>query len=196
MLVTAEVIPLGKFLFAYSLVLTAALAFFLGREFSSKSESLQGMTLANPAIPSLPTPFQGRKPPSRGKAGKVKKNPRGTGTPTESELLPYESGGNGMAQGNGIIAVTASYGVGTAVVFVIDTNEKQMAIYEARGGSKGGRRLYLVGARRIDLDLKLEGYHDESEYSYQKLRAEFEKNGFFEGDKGDSAEPAGTESRK
>lgn len=185
MLATTEVFPLGRYLIAYSLVLTAALAFVLGREFSSKPTQLEGKGL-RAMVPSIPSPIQGRKPPSRSRNGTVKKKETGLGGETEAELLPYESGSGSAAQGNGIIAVTGSYGVGTSVIYVIDTNHKQLAVYEARGGSKGGRRLYLVGARRIDLDLKLEGYHDESEYSYPKLRAQFEKHGFF-------AEEAGTE---
>ncbi len=187
---------MGRFLFAYSLVLTAALAFFVGREFASKPAELEGMALRSSVTPAFPSPIQGRRPPSRGKAGNVKKAPRGVGEPTEAEVLPYESGSGSMAAGNGIIAVTGSYGVGTSVIYVIDTNERQLAVYEARGGSKGGRRLYLVGARRIDLDLKLEGYNDESEYSYQKLRDAFEKNGFFADDKSDTGADAGSETRK
>ena len=69
----------------------------------------------------------------------------------------YDSDDGTAAQGDGIIAVTGSYGVGTSVLYVIDTKSKQLAVYEARGGSGNGRRIYLVGARRIDLDLQLEG---------------------------------------
>lgn len=187
---------MGRFLFAYSLVLTAALAFFLGREFSSAPTVLEGKSLRSSRVPSIPSPIQGRRPPSRSKNGGVKQPPKGVGSETESELLPYESGSGSSAQGNGIIAVTGSYGVGTSVIYVIDTNAKQLAVYEARGGSKGGRRLYLVGARRIDLDLRLEGYHDESEYSYQKLREQFEKNGYFAEEPAPGSGEAAEETRK
>ena len=52
-----------------------------------------------------------------------------------------------------MIAVTGSYGVGTSVLYVIDTHTRQLAVYEARGGSPDSAKLFLVGARRIDLEL-------------------------------------------
>ena len=187
---------MGRILIAYSLVMTAVLAFVLGREYASKPAQLEGLSPRSSLAPAIPTPIQGRKPPSRTNPGLAKKEPTGLGTETESELLPYESGSGSSAQGDGLIAVTGSYGVGTSVIYVIDTRAKQLAVYEARGGSKGGRRLYLVGARRIDLDLKLEGFHDESEYSYQKLREQFEKNGYFAEDPGIPGREAGDGSKK
>jgi hypothetical protein len=103
--------------------------------------------------------------------------PNSGALPTEpvAEPLIYgsESGQSGSA--NGFIAVTGSYGVGTSVLYVIDTVSRQLAVYEALGGSPGGRRLMLVGARRIDLDLQLEGYNDESEFSYRDLSRRFER---------------------
>jgi hypothetical protein len=89
--------------------------------------------------------------------------------------LVYADDGGQTASGNGIIAVTGSYGVGTSVLYVLDTVNKQLAVYEARGGATSGRRLHLVGARRIDLDLKLEGYNDESDFTYGELRQRFER---------------------
>ena len=47
--------------------------------------------------------------------------------------------------------MTGSYGVGTSVLYLIDTEKKQLLVYEARGGSQSMRRIVLVGARRIDL---------------------------------------------
>jgi hypothetical protein len=91
--------------------------------------------------------------------------------------LVYESGGGVGAAANGFIAVTGSYGVGTSVLYLMDTKTNQLAVYEARGGSVNSRRLYLVGARRVDLDLQLEGYNDQSEWSYDQLRQRFEKKG-------------------
>ena len=99
--------------------------------------------------------------------------------PTVAESEPLVYGGDGGQSGiaNGFIAVTGSYGVGTSVLYVLDTVHKQLAVYEARGGSGGSRRLVLVGARRIDLDLQLEGYNDESEFSYRDLARRFERRG-------------------
>ena len=102
-------------------------------------------------------------------------------TTTEPEAEPpvlfYGEEGGSSAAANDILAVTGSYGVGTSVLYVIDTKQKQLAVYEARGGSRSMRRLVLVGARRIDLDLQLEGYNDESEFSFEALRRRIEGGG-------------------
>ena len=138
------------------LLLLIALAFLAGRTSSTD-------LLAEP---------QGRQPP------RLAPDP-GTAEPTPTEPpLVYEANGNSAAtSANGILAVTGSYGVGTSVLYVIDTERQQMAVYEARGGAKSTRRLVLVGARRIDLDLQLEGYNDESEFEYQELKAMFAGRG-------------------
>jgi len=95
---------------------------------------------------------------------------------TGSEPLVYGGDAGQSGTANGFIAVTGSYGVGTSVLYVLDTTTKQLAVYEARGGSAGSRRVYLVGARKIDLDLQLQGYNDESEYEYSDLEQLFERN--------------------
>ncbi len=97
-----------------------------------------------------------------------------TTTEPRNDVLVYGESGGVAASANGFLAVTGSYGVGTSVLYLIDTNSRQMAVYEARGGSRSMRRLMLVGARRIDLDLQLEGYNDESEFDYQALRRKFD----------------------
>ncbi len=97
----------------------------------------------------------------------------GTSAP---EVVYTENGGN-SASANGFVAVTGSYGVGTSVLYVLDTNGRQLAVYEARGGSSEQRRIVLVGARRIDLDLQIENYNDESEFDYARLQKLFEKRG-------------------
>lgn len=106
--------------------------------------------------------------------------PQGRTTKRGSKLgigdgpLVYESGGGASSSANGFLAVTGSYGVGTSVLYLVDTQKRQLAVYEARGGSQNSRRLTLVGARRIDLDLQLEGYNDESEFTYGALLEKFE----------------------
>lgn len=86
-----------------------------------------------------------------------------------------ENGGRAVSA-NGFVAVTGSYGVGTSVLYLIDTVSRQLAVYEARGGSPDQRRIVLVGARRIDLDLQLRGYNDRSEYEYSQLEELFHKH--------------------
>ena len=103
-------------------------------------------------------------------------NPTGPADPKPDEPLVYGGDAGQSGSANGFIAVTGSYGVGTSVLYVLDTVTKQLAVYEARGGSAGSRRLYLVGARKIDLDLQLQGYNDESEYEYSELKQLFERN--------------------
>lgn len=94
-------------------------------------------------------------------------------TPALGEGIYYAEGNQTGAAGNGILAVTGSYGIGTSVLYVVDTEKQQLAVYEARGGARGSRRLYLVGARRIDLDLQLLGYNDTSDYLYEDLQKRF-----------------------
>lgn len=146
------------------LLLLAALAYLLGR---ASGESAAGGALeaepygASGAVSPSPLPTaQGRRT-----GGK----PKGT----ETEALVFESSGDSSGAANGFIAVTGSYGVGTSVLYVLDTRSKQLAVYEARGGSTNSRRLYLVGARRIDYDLQLVGYNDESEFSHGDLANRF-----------------------
>lgn len=91
--------------------------------------------------------------------------------------LVWGGDGGSAASANGMIAVTGSYGVGTSVLFVIDTQSRQLAVYEARGGSPDSAKLFLVGARRIDLDLQLQGYNDLSEFPYERLQGMFERRG-------------------
>lgn len=90
----------------------------------------------------------------------------------EPLVYPADNGGGAVAS-NGFIAVTGSYGVGTSVLYLLDTVNKQLTAYEARGGSESMRRLVFVGARRIDLDLQLIDYNDKSEYRREDLARMF-----------------------
>lgn len=97
--------------------------------------------------------------------------------PAAPAVVYSEESGSAAVAGNGFVAVTGSYGVGTSVLYLVDTVNRQLAVYEARGGSTEQRRIVLVGARRIDLDLQLRGYNDRSEYEYKDLEELFEKRG-------------------
>jgi len=140
-------------------------AFLLG-QWTSRSAGLgsdpewmnaQGRGAINPP-PAQPRPTGGTEPVE----------------PGQPTVVYSEESGSG-ASGNGFVAVTGSYGVGTSVLYLIDTNNRQLAVYEARGGSTEQRRVVLVGARRIDLDLQLESYNDRSEYQYDRLKEVFQK---------------------
>ncbi len=142
-----------KFSSAVALTLIAAVAF------------MAGVTVSGPATLSA----QDR--------GPQRPNPCPTPPPKGNSANPapmvWNEGTGGSSSSNGMIAVTGSYGVGSSVLYVIDTNTKQLAVYEARGGSPNASRVFLVGARRIDLDLQLQGYNDLSEHNYEQLQRKF-----------------------
>ncbi len=111
----------------------------------------------------------------------VKPAPR-KAPPPKTQVLPTSSVHFSSGAANaGMIAVTGDYGVGTSVLYVIDTKAKVLSVYEARGGAKSSRRVVWVGARKIDLDLQTESYNDDSEVSYEQLRAIFQKKGLLPG---------------
>lgn len=98
-------------------------------------------------------------------------NPPVTATPD-----PRPTQGYGAADSNHrMIAVTGVDLTGQSVLYLVDTIDKQLAIYQASGGGTGTSGVRLVGARRIDLDLALHGYNDKSEYKYKDLEKEFQK---------------------
>jgi hypothetical protein len=101
-------------------------------------------------------------------------SPGGAPPVAEAPIVYSEEGGQAVSA-NGFVAVTGSYGVGTSVLYLIDTVNRQLAVYEARGGSLEQRRIVLVGARRIDLDLQLPSYNDRSEYEYDDLKKLIER---------------------
>lgn len=135
-------------------VLLLGAAFHLGRHVPiHEHDTLQAQSGRGPGVPPKPR----------------------TNEPTRSRdpLVYGGDGGATAATSNGYMAVTGSYGVGTSVLYLIDTNNQQLLVYEARGGSQSMRRLVLVGARRIDLDLQLIDYNDESEYKRSDLQRLF-----------------------
>ncbi|MEC7585194.1 MAG: hypothetical protein VYE77_12825 [Planctomycetota bacterium] len=95
----------------------------------------------------------------------------------EAEVGPLvysQESGQSSSSGD-FLAVTGSYGVGTSVLYVIDSVTRRLVVYEARGGSPAMRSVVFVGARNIDLDLQLEQYNDDSEYTYRRLQSMFEQ---------------------
>lgn len=74
-----------------------------------------------------------------------------------------------------MIAVTGIDLTGSSVLYLVDTQNRQLAIYQANGGSDSTQGVKLIGARRIDLDLKLYGLNDKSEYSFEELEKRFDQ---------------------
>jgi hypothetical protein len=124
--------------------------------------------------------------------GPVNPAPAPTAPPEnkQPEVVYHEEGGQ-SASSNGFVAVSGSYGVGTSVLYLVDTVNRQLAVYEARGGSAEQRRVVFVGARRIDLDLQLHAYNDRSEYDHERLQELFDKRGRKDHDAKTGLDPKG-----
>jgi hypothetical protein len=89
----------------------------------------------------------------------------------------HQVSGIGTAMsGNGMIAATAIDMTGSNVLYVLDTNSRQLAVYQANGGSDTMQSLKLIGARRIDLDLQLQSFNDKSkkDVQYAELEKQFQ----------------------
>lgn len=74
------------------------------------------------------------------------------------EALGQATPGGTADSNNVMIAVTGTIGSGVSVLWVIDTQQRQLACYR----SSGGKSIELVAARNIEWDLKVEQFHDES----------------------------------
>jgi len=92
-------------------------------------------------------------------------------TPQQPALPSYAS-----SDSNGrMIAVTGIDVTGGSLLYLVDTEARQLAVYQANGGTSSTMNVKFVGARNIDLDLRVDGYNDKSEYSYKELAARFER---------------------
>ena len=91
--------------------------------------------------------------------------------------FPSLTGMGGTADSNGrMIAVTGIDVTGSSILYVIDTLNPHLAVYQANGGSGSGQGIEFVGARRIDLDLQLDGFNDKSKETYKSLQEKFIRN--------------------
>ena len=83
----------------------------------------------------------------------------------------------GTADSDGrMIAVTGPDVTGGGVLYLIDTQTRQLACYQAVGGTGSQSGIRLVGARRVDLDLQLIGFNDRSKHTYSDLEKLFQAN--------------------
>lgn len=106
----------------------------------------------------------------------------GGGTPptdpkTEATFPPLTPASATADSNNRMVAVTGVDITGASILYLVDTVNYRLAVYQANGGSSSSQGLRLIGARRIDLDLQLDGLHDKSEYSYKALRQMFTDKG-------------------
>jgi hypothetical protein len=97
--------------------------------------------------------------------------------PNTTQAVPITASGATVDSNNRMIAVTGIDVTGTSILYLVDTVNYRLAVYQANGGSGSTQGVKLVGARRIDLDLLLDGLNDKSDYSYKKLRQMFEEQG-------------------
>jgi hypothetical protein len=72
---------------------------------------------------------------------------------------------------NRFVAVTTPIGSGESVLFLLDSEKEQITIYQF-DRNKG---LRFIAARKIDYDLKINGYEDRSRYTRNDLKQQFEK---------------------
>jgi hypothetical protein len=79
-----------------------------------------------------------------------------------------------------MIAVTGIDVTGNNVLYLIDTINPHIAVYQANGGSSGTQSIKLVAARDTSLDLQLSGLNDKSEFSYEELRQRFIDQGLLD----------------
>lgn len=159
-------------------------AFLLGQRLPLLTGTAAGAA-AQEGLPATPLAATGADQPvllAQGRSGPVNPPPAAPTPvaptqPGEPTVVYTEEVSSAAVSNNGFLAVTGSYGIGTSVLYLVDTKSRQLAVYEARGGTQGQRQIVLVGARRIDLDLQLEGYNDRSEYDYRGLQDLFRRRG-------------------
>ena len=66
-----------------------------------------------------------------------------------------------------MIAVTGIDVTGSSLLFLVDTERQQLSVYQATAGTDSMMGLKWVGARKIGLDLQVDGWNDKSQYSYK-----------------------------
>lgn len=88
------------------------------------------------------------------------------------------------------VAVSGEYQQGVALLYVLDQQTEHLAVYEAHGGAPNSREVVFVGARNVALDMRLDAFNDESEYTYSELKELFDRRRL---PGGGEREPAGGE---
>jgi hypothetical protein len=86
----------------------------------------------------------------------------------------FSSPGQPAAVEDAGLLVTSSIGATSSILFVVDPASRTLAAYEAVPGAAEGSGLKLLGARKIEQDLKLLRYQDLSEFSYNELKERYE----------------------
>lgn len=103
--------------------------------------------------------------------GSTSQTPPTATLPTVS--MPTVQGGGTADSNDRMIAVTGTDITGSSILYVIDSRSPHIAVYQAAGGSASMNMIKLVAARRIDLDLRLDGFNDKSQHSFKDLERAF-----------------------
>lgn len=130
------------------------------------SSTAGGLLVAGLALAALGfarAPQAGGTPPSNGGQ-----------TSTQPAITPASTTAD---SNNRMIAVTGVDITGASILYLVDTINYRLCIYQANGGAPSTQGIKFVGARRIDLDMQLDGLNDKSDYPYKKLRALFGEQG-------------------
>lgn len=110
------------------------------------------------------------------------RSPQGGSTPPQTpqtQVMPSLGGAATADSNQRMIAVTGVDVTGSSVLYLIDTQTLRLCVYQATSsGSNQGVR--FVGARRIELDVELNGYNDRSQYTYLSVLDEFRKQGLID----------------
>lgn len=106
----------------------------------------------------------------------------GSGGGNQTRAVPTIASGGTSDSNNTMIAVTGVDVTGQSILYLVDTVGKQICVYQANGGSSSTQGVKFVGARRIELDLLLDGFNDKTEsdgraLSYKDLQRAFEAQG-------------------
>lgn len=105
-------------------------------------------------------------------------NPSGGITIAQDPLAPLKSRvtttgptASDSNSNNRFVAVTTPIGSGESVLFLVDSKKEQIALYQF-DRNKG---LKFLAARKIDYDLRIDGYQDMSEFTRSELKQEYQK---------------------
>ena len=92
-------------------------------------------------------------------------------------VLPAPVQAQAADSGERFVAVSGEYQTGVSLLYVLDQQTQRLAVYEARGGASNSHRVSLVGVRNVALDMQLDGFNDESDYSYKELEELLDRRG-------------------
>jgi len=156
--------------------LAAALLFCLGLMLGQNVHVLPEASAQGTGTPGAPNGGFDPEAPVNG-------NPAGTGgtgitiqpsAPTPRPGLDGRTSASRSSDSNSnnrFVAVTCPTTSGESVLFVIDAETEQLAVYRY----KWGQGLEYLSGRKIEYDLKVTGYRDTSDLTYDEMRELFHK---------------------